>query len=93
MTDAERIALERARPAHVALHWLEHPREGFFRLQAGPCPLLTEDRTCSVYTVRPFNCRRFVCLREKDEPWVSGPTGSCVNLERRLLTSERAVHF
>ena len=32
-------------------------------LEAGPCPFVTDANTCAVYDVRPFNCRRFGCMR------------------------------
>ena len=34
----------------------------FLAIKAGPCPLHIFNR-CTVYDVRPYNCRRFACLR------------------------------
>lgn len=39
-----------------------------------PCPLLSENRTCSVYDARPVSCRAYVsfdrsaCVRDEDSP-------------------------
>ncbi len=92
VTDAEAAELERAKPARVTLQYLEH-RDGFKALKTGPCPLLNDDGSCSVYEVRPYNCRRFVCLRAADEPWIRGPLGECVNLDRWLNISPQAATF
>ena len=36
--------------------------DGFVAMKAAPCPLYLFGR-CSVYEVRPYNCRRFACMR------------------------------
>ena len=39
---------------------------GFVALKAHPCPLLAYDKglaVCTVYPVRPYNCRRWGCFR------------------------------
>ena len=36
--------------------------DGFVELQAHPCPFL-DGNTCSVYDIRPYNCRRWGCFR------------------------------
>jgi Fe-S-cluster containining protein len=60
--------------------------EGWWELQAAPCPLLV-DNQCSVYAVRPYVCRRFQCHREVGEAFdPSGPLG-CKNLSDRLEQS------
>jgi Fe-S-cluster containining protein len=46
---------------------------GFVTLAAGPCPLYDAATGCTVYAVRPFNCRRFNCGRDGDEPFVDAP--------------------
>lgn len=93
MTRAERAAIEAAVSSGVSLVWATDRDDQFVRLQTGPCPLLADDGSCSVYDVRPYNCRRFVCLREKDEPWRETPQGACANVEDRLATSYQAVAF
>lgn len=40
---------------------------GFVALEAHPCPLLDESGQCTVYEIRPYNCRRFLCFREEGE--------------------------
>ena len=67
MTHQERAAIEQVttRP----LSWLPDVDPRFVRLSAGPCPLLDEQDHCTVYDVRPFNCRRYMCFREAGEPW------------------------
>ena len=65
MTEAEAQALVKARPETEA-YW-ELRRDGFLDLHARPCPYL-EGNTCSVYDVRPLNCRRWGCYREPGEP-------------------------
>lgn len=60
MTHQERAAVEAA--ATVPLTFLPHDNPAFVRLQTGPCPLYT-GKGCAVYAVRPYNCRRFACLR------------------------------
>ena len=64
--------------------------QGFVHLQARPCPLLDANGLCSVYDVRPYNCRRFSCNRVGDEAWGQTPSGECLNLIERLQQS-RAV--
>jgi Fe-S-cluster containining protein len=67
MTHAERRAIEQV-TTHP-LSWRPDADSRFVRLQAGPCPLLADDARCSVYAVRPMNCRRYQCGRDGDEPW------------------------
>jgi Fe-S-cluster containining protein len=63
VTHAEQAEIERAASPSVALSWLPHEDARFVRLKAGPCPLY-DGKGCSVYSVRPFSCRRFACVRE-----------------------------
>ena len=43
--------------------------DGFIEMQAGPCPFLGGDDRCTVYAVRPMNCRRYMCGRDsREEP-------------------------
>ena len=62
----------------------------FVALAAQPCPLYDAvAHTCTVYDVRPYNCRRFACMRPNPavEPWEQDETGACVNREDRLSRS------
>jgi len=73
MTHAERTEIERAAPSRVVLRFAPHADPRFVRLLAHPCPLFEQtSRTCTVYAVRPFNCRRFACGRRDvtAEPFV-----------------------
>ena len=65
MTVAEANALALARP-EVAVTFASRD-DGFVDLLAEPCPYL-DGNTCSVYDVRPYNCRRWGCFREPGEP-------------------------
>jgi Fe-S-cluster containining protein len=62
MTYAERRELERLAGTR-RLRWRYHPHPRFTALVAGPCPFLTGENKCGAYEARPFNCRRFGCLR------------------------------
>lgn len=45
--------------------YLKQDREGDLVLQATPCPFLGEDLKCTVYEVRPEDCRNFPHTRRK----------------------------
>ena len=59
----------------------------FVALKAAPCPLYVFG-SCLVYAVRPYNCRRFACMRPdpKTEPFEVNDG----NWKDRLLTSRSA---
>lgn len=67
VTPEEQAALEAVRPNVGTFVPVEGER--FLLLQARPCPYY--DNGCTVYSVRPYNCRRYACGREdiKTEPW------------------------
>ena len=78
------ILLEHPAAVGRDLQWRASQPDGWVELVAGPCPLLTEDNQCSVYEVRPYQCRRFGCYRAPGEAFdPSGPLG-CANLSERL---------
>jgi Fe-S-cluster containining protein len=62
MTWAERREIEAVtdRP----LRWTAGARPATTMLLAHPCPLLGGDNRCTVYEVRPFSCRRWMCGRD-----------------------------
>lgn len=65
--------------------------EKFIALKAQPCPLHIFNR-CTVYEVRPYNCRRFGCMRPDPKTEVfelGGPLG-CKNLSERVEKSRDA---
>lgn len=86
MTKLEAAAITHAAPSGVKL--LFRPiDDDFVALKAAPCPLYIFG-DCTVYAVRPYNCRRFVCLRPdpKSEPFE--PDGG--NLMKRVQQSRPA---
>ena len=54
----------------AALIWTPYKTPGFVTLRGQPCPLLNADNSCSVYPMRPYQCRRWGCFRPdpKTEP-------------------------
>jgi Fe-S-cluster containining protein len=61
--------------------------ENFVALKAQPCPLYDATyQVCTVYDIRPYNCRRFACMRPdpKTEPWETSASDGCLNREDRL---------
>jgi len=73
MTHAERDEIERVAPSNAVLSFTPHADPRFVRLRAAPCPLYREG--CTVYPVRPYNCRRFACQRTDylTQAWDQGP--------------------
>lgn len=72
-----------------ALPWRDMG-DGFLELKAAPCPLLTADNRCSVYPVRPYVCRRFLCFREPGEAFVADQVNGCQSLTVAIQTSRNA---
>lgn len=91
MTKEEAALLTHHAPKEITLRF-RPIHSGFVALQTGPCPLYAFQR-CLVYEYRPFNCRRFACMRPdpKAEPFVESPdlTG-CENANVRFYESEDA---
>jgi Fe-S-cluster containining protein len=69
MTVAERDVLRAA--SDRPMTFSDPDGLGFVLLTAQPCPLY--DQGCTVYAVRPFNCRRYACGRSGDEAWSPEP--------------------
>lgn len=67
MTHQERAAIEQVSTRPFL--WRPDADPRFVRLLAGPCPLLDDTGLCSVYEVRPLNCRRYMCGRQDGEAW------------------------
>lgn len=57
------------------------------------CPFLGADQRCTVYAVRPYNCRRFACLRKPGEVLEPGGPLGCKNAERAVMTNREARRF
>lgn len=61
MTKEEASVLVMHAPSTITLHF-RPADEGFVAMKAQPCPLYIF-HTCMVYEHRPYNCRRFGCMR------------------------------
>lgn len=87
MTVQERQRLMAVIPQGIVTHWRETDDPKFVALKAAPCPLFVF-HGCLVYENRPYNCRRFGCMRPdtKAEPFeLSG-----ANMMDRVKTSRAA---
>lgn len=90
MTQEEATVLRLHAPPEIALTFTPHSERAgvtFVSLKAGPCPLFAFTR-CHVYEVRPYNCRRFGCMRPDTaaEPFL--PSGE--NMSARVAVSKAA---
>lgn len=86
MTKEEAAAIVHAAPKEIAMHFRD-AGDGFVALKAQPCPLYAF-KGCLVYSVRPYNCRRFGCMRPdvKAEPFEADGA----NMMDRVKTSRVA---
>ena len=92
MTEDEAALLYAARDkASRSLQWQDTNDRRFIKLLARPCPFLGVDKQCTVYDIRPYNCRRFICGRPSgsDEPWEES-NGRCANFTER---QEQSIEF
>lgn len=94
VTPQERDALVRVRPESATWTWRPHHTPPFLVLIASPCRFLS-GTTCTVYDVRPYNCRRFICLRPDPvaEPLETGGPLGCYNASERVLANRQARRF
>lgn len=94
MTREEAAEVAHARP-DLSLTFYRHLDNRFVYLRGQPCPLLAWDgqlAVCTVWPVRPYNCRRFGCFRPDPhtEPYEPEPLNlpklrlGCANLSDRL---------
>lgn len=90
MTREERLAILPRILDGIRTSWRDLDN-GMVALKAAPCPLYLF-KECTVYDVRPYNCRRFACMRPdpKTEPWEQDRHGNCVNALSRILHSRVA---
>lgn len=97
--EAETLGQVVSRDKWLALSWKPGPPSTvgtFVELVANPCPLLTDDGKCSVHSVRPYNCRRFACLRPDpaNEPFEPDHDRfGCGNARVRVDTDRGARRF
>lgn len=91
MTREERTALLPHIPQGMQTVWRDVD-EQFVALKAGPCPFYIF-KGCVVYSVRPYNCRRFGCMRPdpKTEAWEEDRQGNCLNMTARVLNSRMVL--
>lgn len=106
MTLDERNVLQEFADKHLPIrvlnkiNWVTGPG-GLEALVAKPCPLYEPvSKKCLVYEVRPYNCRRFACMRPDPaaeplkltapNPVLAFSTFGCDNLAHRLLESRVA---
>lgn len=84
MTKQEAAVLVHNAPPEIVMQF-RPVDEKFVALKAQPCPLYAF-KQCLVYAVRPFNCRRFACMRPdvQAEPWDGQ------NMEARVKVSRLA---
>lgn len=86
MTPQEAILVRDARP-DLTLQWYWHPDRRFVYLRGKPCPLLGRDEqglaVCTVWVLRPYNCRRFGCFRP--DPATEPYEAENLDLERLRL--------
>lgn len=62
MTKEEAAFLVFVAPSTLALHFRPVGTRSHVAMKAGPCPFFAFN-TCTVYEHRPYNCRRFGCMR------------------------------
>lgn len=86
MTHEEAAVLVHEAPPQLKMQF-RSAGDGFVALKAAPCPLYIFGG-CVVYKHRPYNCRRFACLRPdvKSEPFEANSG----NLMARVRTSRVA---
>lgn len=87
MTKEEASVLVMHAPSTITLQFRpgDVEPERFVAMKAGPCPLYVF-HTCLVYEVRPFNCRRFGCMR----PDVNAEPFDDTTMSDRIKTSRVA---
>jgi Fe-S-cluster containining protein len=86
MTKEEMVQIVHHAPPTIKMEFRDMG-DGFVALKAKPCPLYVF-KTCLVYEHRPYNCRRFACMRPdpKTEPFEADGG----NLMARVKTSRVA---
>ena len=96
MTQEEATRVQAATPRKLLFHPVD---DRFVFLRGHPCPLLSTDgalAVCTVWPVRPYNCRRFGCFRPDppSEPFEPEPLDlergrlGCGNLSDRLTNRQ-----
>lgn len=95
MTREERTAILPKIPQGIRTEWRDVEGSQLVALKAHPCPFFIFGE-CLVYDVRPYNCRRFACMRPdpKTELFENDLSPStitgCRNADDRFYTSRVA---
>lgn len=89
MTKEEAAAIVHVAPSTSVMHFRD-VGDGFVALKAQPCPLFAFSR-CLVYDVRPYNCRRFGCMRPDPTAEAFEPDGG--NMMARVKVSRVALRM
>jgi Fe-S-cluster containining protein len=87
MTKEEAQKLVFHAPPTITLAFRPIDDARFVAMQTGPCPLYVF-QTCLVYEHRPYNCRRFACMRP--DPTTERFEADGSNLMDRTLVSRAA---
>lgn len=82
MTRQEKYAVLRAAPDGIRSEWRDVD-DNFVAVKAHPCPFFIF-KECVVYESRPYNCRRFGCMRPdpKAEPLTTDAEVTASMMER-----------
>jgi len=69
--DIDRIAghLAMSREAFITAYLVVDEDEGGYRMKAAPCPFLGADDRCTIYAVRPDDCRQFPHTHKEGFIW------------------------
>lgn len=93
MTQHEAAVLVHEAPKEIVMHF-RPAGEGFVALKAAPCPLFAFN-TCLVYNHRPYNCRRFACMRPdpKSEPFEADGGNMMARVKTSRIARRLAVRI
>jgi Fe-S-cluster containining protein len=93
MTKEEASVLVLNAPKEITMHF-RPVDDKFVALKAGPCPLYAF-KQCLVYAVRPFNCRRFGCMRPdvKAEPFEANGANMMDRVKTSRIARRLAEHL
>lgn len=91
MTKQEASHLVLYAPPTVQLQFRPTDHPNMVAMKTGPCPLFIF-QTCIIYEHRPYNCRRFACMRPdpKSEPLELDGEGHCLNFWDRIRANNEA---
>jgi hypothetical protein len=97
-TKPQEVVMTKQEASHLVFHapptirlQFRPVNDKFVAMKAGPCPLFVF-KSCIVYEHRPYNCRRFACMRPDpaSEPLELDGQDRCLNFWDRIATSKEA---